>query len=72
MTATSDNERLVELTNAVIAQMSGTPSTRLREVMECAVRHLHAFAIETGLTPEEWLAGVAFLTATGQMSSVHR
>ncbi|MDH4842227.1 hydroxyquinol 1,2-dioxygenase [Pseudomonas sp. BN505] len=72
MTATSDNERLVELTNAVIAQMSGTPSTRLREVMECAVRHLHAFAIDTGLTPEEWLAGVAFLTATGQMSSAHR
>ncbi|PTV56791.1 hypothetical protein DBL03_20665 [Pseudomonas putida] len=40
--------------------------------MECAARHLHAFAIETGLAPEEWLAGITFLTATGQMSSAHR
>lgn len=72
MVVTHDDERLVQLTNSVIAQMSTTPSARLRAVMECAVRHLHAFAIEAKLTPEEWLTGIAFLTATGQMCNSDR
>ncbi|MDH4561298.1 MULTISPECIES: dioxygenase [unclassified Pseudomonas] len=72
MTTTLGDERLSQLTNSVIAQMSTTPSTRLRTLMECAVRHLHAFAIEANLTPEEWLTGIAFLTATGQMCNSDR
>lgn len=72
MTVTLDNKLLSNLTSSVISQMSTTPSARLRAVMECAVRHLHAFAIETKLTPEEWLTGIAFLTAAGQMSSSDR
>ncbi|WP_137176973.1 dioxygenase [Roseomonas sp. AR75] len=55
------------VTDAVIAQMATTPDPRLREIMEAAVRHLHAFAREVNLTPEEWLKGIAFLTAVGQM-----
>jgi protocatechuate 3,4-dioxygenase beta subunit len=34
--------------------------------MQTAVRHLHAFAEEVGLTREEWMAGIRFLTAVGQ------
>jgi len=35
-------------------------------VMESLIRHLHAFVEETELTGEEWMAGIQFLTATGQ------
>ncbi|MCS6892853.1 MAG: dioxygenase [Rhodovarius sp.] len=58
-----------QITDAVIAQMATTPDPRLREIMEAAVRHLHAFAREVRLTPDEWLKGIAFLTAVGQMCS---
>jgi hydroxyquinol 1,2-dioxygenase len=42
---------------------------RLRQVMEALVRHLHAFAREVNLTPEEWLQGIQFMTAVGQACS---
>jgi hypothetical protein len=58
-----------QITDAVVAQMADTPDPRLREIMEAAVRHLHAFAREVNLTPDEWLKGIAFLTAVGQMCS---
>ncbi len=37
---------LDSVTEAVIEQMATTPDPRLREIMEAAVRHLHAFARE--------------------------
>jgi hydroxyquinol 1,2-dioxygenase len=55
-----------QLTEQVLAAYSGTPDPRLRELLTSLIRHLHAFAVETRLTPQEWLAGVEFLTATGQ------
>jgi protocatechuate 3,4-dioxygenase beta subunit len=61
-----------KITDAVIAQMATTPDPRLREVMEAAVRHLHAFAREVKLTPDEWLRGIAFLTAVGQACTPYR
>lgn len=54
------------ITNVALDQMSGTSDPRLREIMDCLVRHLHAFAREADLTPEEWLNGIKFLTAVGQ------
>ncbi len=53
------------VTDAALAQMARTPNPRMREVMEAAVRHLHAFAREVKLTPAEWIAGVGFLTEVG-------
>jgi hydroxyquinol 1,2-dioxygenase len=38
----------------------------LREIMQSAVKHLHAFAREVNLTEEEWFEGIKFLTAVGQ------
>jgi protocatechuate 3,4-dioxygenase beta subunit len=58
-----------QITEEAIAQMAGTPDPRLQEIMEAAVRHLHDFAREVKLTPDEWLHGIAFLTAVGQMCS---
>ncbi|HEY4115087.1 MAG TPA: dioxygenase, partial [Rhizomicrobium sp.] len=60
------------LTETVLAQMEGTQNPRLKEVMACAVRHLHAFARDIKLTPEEWLAGIKFITAVGQASTALR
>ena len=48
------------------AGVRGTPDPRLRELLAALIRHLHAFAAETGLTHREWLAGLEFLTAVGQ------
>jgi hydroxyquinol 1,2-dioxygenase len=53
-------------TEAALAQMAATPNPRLKEIIDAAVRHLHAFARDVNLTPEEWLAGIGFLTAVGK------
>jgi protocatechuate 3,4-dioxygenase beta subunit len=55
----------VTVTEAVLAQIAGTPDKRLREITDAAVRHLHAFAREVKLTPAEWLTGIKFLTEVG-------
>lgn len=55
-----------QLTEQVAAAYAGTPAPRLRELLTALVRHLHAFATETRLTEAEWMAGIEFLTATGQ------
>jgi protocatechuate 3,4-dioxygenase beta subunit len=60
------------VTDAVRAQMEATPDIRLREVMDAAVRHLHAFAREVKLTPEEWLMGIAFMTEVGKSCTPSR
>jgi hydroxyquinol 1,2-dioxygenase len=61
-----------DITDAVIEQMATTPDPRLKEIMEAAVRHLHAFAREVNLTPDEWLKGIAFMTAVGQACTPYR
>jgi hydroxyquinol 1,2-dioxygenase len=60
------------ITEAVIEQMAGTENPRLKEIMESAVRHLHAFAREVNLTPAEWLRGIELMTRIGQMCSPAR
>ena len=60
------------LTEATLAQMANTADPRLKEIMEAAVKHLHAFAREVSLKPEEWLFGIKFLTAVGQACTPFR
>ena len=54
------------LTDAVLTKLEGATDARFKEIMTSLVRHLHAFAREVQLTEQEWLAGIQFLTATGQ------
>ena len=54
------------VTDAALAQMAATQDPRLKQIMDAAVRHLHAFAREVELTPAEWLTGIQFLTAVGK------
>lgn len=60
------------ITDAVLGQMADTPDPRLKEIMEAAVRHLHAFAREVELTPAEWLTALGFLTNVGQKCTPER
>jgi catechol 1,2-dioxygenase/hydroxyquinol 1,2-dioxygenase len=44
----------------------------MKEIMEAAVRHLHAFARDVKLTPGEWIKGIEFMTKVGQMCTPAR
>jgi len=55
------------ITDAVVARFADTPDPRTKQIMTSLVRHLHAFARDVRLTEDEWMRGIQFLTATGQM-----
>jgi hypothetical protein len=61
-----------DLTRQVLGAFEGTPRPRLLELMSSLVGHLHAFATENRLSPQEWRAGIDFLTATGQKCDAER
>jgi hydroxyquinol 1,2-dioxygenase len=61
-----------KLTDDVLAAFAGTPDARLRTLMTALVAHVHAFAREVDLTPAEWLAGMKFLAAVGEISTERR
>lgn len=42
------------------------PNPRLSYILDRLVSHLHDFARETRLSTKEWMAGLEFLTSTGQ------
>lgn len=58
----SASEHLDQVQNS----FDDTANLRLVEIMRAAVKHLHAFASEVGLSHDEWFAGINFLTDTGK------
>jgi protocatechuate 3,4-dioxygenase beta subunit len=72
MTMNADNLTADKLTAEVLQAYADTPDPRLRELVTALIKHLHAFAIETGLTTREWMAGLEFLTAVGQKCDPQR
>src|SRR5712691_2778007 len=60
------------VTEAVVATFADAPDRRLKQVMTSLVRHLHDFAREVTLTPDEWIAAVQFLTEVGHTCSPTR
>jgi len=60
------------LTEDVLQAYADTPDPRLRELLAALIRHVHAFAAETGLTHEEWMAALEFLTAVGHKCDEQR
>lgn len=54
------------LLREVISAYTATDDPRWNEVIGSLIRHLHAFANEVRLTPQEWLSAIEFLTQTGQ------
>ena len=63
MTRPAPQEELLE---EVVQSFAKADDPRLREILQAAARHLHAFVSETGLTRDEWRTGIDFLTAVGQ------
>ena len=56
----------------VLSRYDDVPDARLAEIMTCAIRHMHEFVVEVGLTREEWFAGMEGLAAIGQMCDEKR
>lgn len=61
-----------EITAKVVASFGACQDPRLRELMQALVSHLHRFALETGLTQDEWQAAIDTLTATGKITDERR
>jgi hydroxyquinol 1,2-dioxygenase len=60
------------ITRDAIARMSKCKDPRLKQIVRSLTNHLHDFAREVKLTPEEWLAGIEFLTAVGHITDEKR
>lgn len=56
----------------MVASFEGCSDDRLRELAQALARHLHEFAVEVGLTADEWAAGIRILTATGHITDERR
>lgn len=60
------------ITDLAAARWGTAHDPRTAELLEALVRHLHAFAREVRLTEAEWMAGIQWLNATGQISDDRR
>jgi hydroxyquinol 1,2-dioxygenase len=73
VTASGNSERVVvtrteQITAAAEGSFDRCEDERLRAVLQCLVRHLHAFAQEVELSEDEWRVGIAALTETGRIT----
>ena len=59
-------------TQLVIDTMGPGTTERNRVVLSSLIRHLHDFAREVELSIDEWMAGVQFVNAVGQIYTKSR
>ena len=60
------------LTAVVQHSFAGVTDERTRHLLEQLVKHLHAFALQTQLTHDEWRAGLGFLHEAAQITTDSR
>ena len=60
------------LTAAALARLRHAPDARMKEIMSALIRHAHGFVREVELNPQEWKAGIDFLTAVGRITDDRR
>src|SRR5258707_13849717 len=58
-----------QVTDAVIEEMRRTPNARTKVILECLVRHLHAFVRDARLTEEEFDRAIHIVAALGQRTT---
>jgi hydroxyquinol 1,2-dioxygenase len=58
-----------QVTDAVIDEMRCTPNARTKVILECLVRHLHAFVREARLTEKEFDRAINIVAALGQRTT---
>ena len=61
-----------DITKAALQSFNQTPSSRAKALFQAAVKHLHAFALETNLTTNELIRLAEILTAAGKISDASR
>jgi hydroxyquinol 1,2-dioxygenase len=61
-----------DITRVALERLQSCPDARLKTIVGALTRHLHEFAREVKLTPEEWLAGIRFLTDVGHITDDRR
>ena len=59
-------------TQNVIDAIGPKAAPRTREIFTSLLRHIHDFAREIELTTDEWMLGVHFVNAIGQISDSKR
>ena len=59
-------------TQNVIDAIGPKTTPRTKQVLSSLIRHVHDFAREVELTTEEWMLGVQFMNAVGQISDARR
>jgi len=60
------------ITEIAMKRWGTAKNPRTAQLMKALIKHLHAFAREVELTPEEWMAGIQWITAVGQISDDKR
>jgi hydroxyquinol 1,2-dioxygenase len=60
------------LTDVVLERWQQIPDPRLRQIMQAAIKHLHAFVREVEPTGTEWFTAIDWLTRTGKMCTEKR
>jgi protocatechuate 3,4-dioxygenase beta subunit len=63
----------VKNSESVVQSRSGPKANkRVKALVDSLVKHLHAFIKESKPTMDEWMAGINFLTRTGQLCNDYR
>lgn len=60
------------ITRTAISRTSACENPRLKQIIRSLIRHLHEFAREVRLTPDEWFTGIQFLTDVGHITDEKR
>jgi hydroxyquinol 1,2-dioxygenase len=60
------------ITDSALERIANCGDARLMELMTALIRHVHDFAREVKLTPDEWMKGIEFLTAVGHLTDDKR
>jgi hydroxyquinol 1,2-dioxygenase len=68
----SSNLTEQSITEAVQRTFDTSTDPRFRQLLVCLVQHLHDFALEVRLTPEEWFTAMDFLERVGKISTPTR
>ena len=61
-----------DITSAASASFETCRDSRLRQLMQALVHHLHEFATDVSLTEVEWREMIGVLTATGHITDDKR
>jgi hydroxyquinol 1,2-dioxygenase len=61
-----------DITRVALGRLESCPNARLKTIISALTRHLHEFAREVKLTPDEWMTGIQFLTDAGHITDDKR